>query len=1112
MALVSPGLEITVTDESQYISGAVGTVPLIFLATAQNKIANGSLATGTTASAAGQLQIFTSQRELVNALGYPVFKQTSAGTPIHGSETNEYGLMAAYSALGISNRLYAVRADIDLNELEGTFVRPVGEVDNNSYWFDLGSTTWGINEWRADTQEFVSRTPLIITDEDDTEPRPIDDDPALSQEDTPLSRIGQIGSYAVVATTSANRLFFKNRFSQWVAVGSRQWQRSLPTVTSSVALSQSDQTYDTVGGGLFINDVEIIIAPNDDIQLVVDKINNAFVSPNDNVTAFIDSNFRLVIAADSNAKSTGPSGNSDGLVVISGDAAPDLGLAPGTYAVPTVQFSNYSSVPSWDINAGSAFPPGLPRPSGSVWMKLGATGAGSNFVFKRYNSSTGQWTSQAANSYSSSTTAIFGLDPVGGGQNIAEGTIYMSYGFDTTLVSFVPNVRTVYGQTSFTTSTPPVSPLNQGDSFQVRVSTPGSSVTTSSLVTIGTVSSDPASDFVTALLSANLPNLFATVNSNGTITVTHNAGGVIAFVPNVGNPVQSVGLPEVINGFDTLSYTYSISEPFANPEDGTLWYYSDPTEIDIMFNDGNAWRGYKTGTDSRGYNLTNTDPMGVIVSASEPFTQTDNSPLVAGDLWLDTSDLENYPNISRWNGSDWIQIDTADQTSQNGIVFADARWGLGTDDVVTGNLPDVVDLASSSYVDPDAPDARLYPRGILLFNTRRSGYNVKRFVSDYFDAQNYTNLDEWDVDASYYTDELVVYADQIYKALDNVPSNEDNPSISVLWAPIALDTWVTASGNQANGAMYAGRHAQRAMIVEAIRSAVNSNDQIREERFEFNLILAPGYPEAISSLVGLNNDRANTAFVIGDTPMTLRGNGVDINNWSSGAVEGGLTTADPYMGVYWPSGLSTDVQGNPIVVPPSHMALRTYIRNDNVAYPWFAPAGLQRGIVDNATDLGWIDTATGEFVRTGVTRGMADILYSTNINPIVIKPGVGIVVNGQKTRNAFTSALDRVNVARLVNYIRTILARSGDRFLFEPNDKITRDQLKQTIERAMNDLVSKRAIYDYVVVCDTSNNTPERIARNEMYVDIAIEPVKSTEFIYVPLRLVNPGDLGNVAG
>lgn len=1112
MALVSPGLEITVTDESQYITGAVGTVPLIFLATAQNKIANGSLATGTTASAAGQLQIFTSQRELVNALGYPVFKQTSAGTPIHGSEINEYGLMAAYSALGISNRLYAVRADIDLNELEGTFVRPVGEVDNNSYWFDLGSTTWGINEWRADTQEFVSRTPLIITDEDDTEPRPIDDDPALSQESTPLSRIGQIGSYAVVATTSSNRLFFKNRFSQWVAVGSRQWQRSLPTVTSSVALSQSDQTYDTVGGGLFINDVEIIIAPNDDIQLVVDKINDAFVSPNDNVTAFIDSNFRLVIAADSTARSTGPSGNSDGLVVISGDAAADLGFAAGTYAVPTVQFSNYSSVPSWDINAGSAFPAGLPRPSGSVWMKLGATGAGSNFVFKRYNSSTGQWTSQAANSYSSSTVAVYGLDPVGGGQNIAEGTIYMSYGFDTTLVSFTPNVRTVYGQTSFTTSTPPVSPLIPGDSFQVRVSTPGSSVTTSSLVTIGTVSSDPASDFVTALLSANLPNLFATVNSNGTITVTHNAGGVIAFVPDVGNPVQSVGLPDVINGFDTLSYTYSISEPFANPEDGTLWYYSDPTEVDIMFNDGNAWRGYKTGTDSRGYNLTNTDPMGVIVSASEPFTQTDNSPLVAGDLWLDTSDLENYPNISRWNGSDWIQIDTADQTSQSGIIFADARWGLGTDDVVTGNLPDVVDLAGSSYVDPDAPDARLYPRGILLFNTRRSGYNVKRFVSDYFDAQNYSNLDDWDVDTAYFTDELVVYADQIYKALDNVPSGEDNPAISVLWTPIALDAWVTASGNQANGAMYAGRHAQRAMIVEAIRSAVNSNDQIREERFEFNLILAPGYPEAISSLVGLNNDRANTAFVIGDTPMTLRGNGVDINNWSSGVVEGGLTTADPYMGVYWPSGLSTDVQGNPIVVPPSHMALRTYIRNDNVAYPWFAPAGLQRGIVDNATDLGWIDTATGEFIRTGVTRGMADILYSTNINPIVIKPGVGIVVNGQKTRNAFTSALDRVNVARLVNYIRTILARSGDRFLFEPNDKITRDQLKQTIERAMNDLVSKRAIYDYVVVCDTSNNTPERIARNEMYVDIAIEPVKSTEFIYVPLRLVNPGDLGNVAG
>ena len=121
--------------------------------------------------------------------------------------------------------------------------------------------------------------------------------------------------------------------------------------------------------------------------------------------------------------------------------------------------------------------------------------------------------------------------------------------------------------------------------------------------------------------------------------------------------------------------------------------------------------------------------------------------------------------------------------------------------------------------------------------------------------------------------------------------------------------------------------------------------------------------------------------------------------------------------------------------------------------------------------------------------------------------GVGLAVWGQKTRNAMASSMDRVNVAHLINYIRTILAKVGNAFLFEPNDKITRDQIKRIIEGAMNDLVAKRGIYDFLVVCDTSNNTPNRIANNELYVDIAIEPMKDVEFIYIPIRLLNPGSI-----
>jgi hypothetical protein len=395
-----------------------------------------------------------------------------------------------------------------------------------------------------------------------------------------------------------------------------------------------------------------------------------------------------------------------------------------------------------------------------------------------------------------------------------------------------------------------------------------------------------------------------------------------------------------------------------------------------------------------------------------------------------------------------------------------------------------------------------------LFNTRRGGYNVKRYVANYFSYDKYSTLATWTISANYTQGTKVLYGNNIYVALSAIPSGNFSPDTNANWSVLMPSAWVTSSGNQNSGVMYAGHKAQRAVVAAAMKSAIDSNTQIREEQFQFNLLVAPGYPELIPNMVALNNDRTNTAFVIGDTPITLGTDVPTITNWANGQSADSLTTNDPYLGIYYPAGLSTDVQGNTIVVPPSHMALRTFIHNDNVAWQWFAPAGTRRGLVDNATDIGYVDANSGQFVRTGVTQSMRDSLYSININPITIIPGIGLVIWGQKTRNPVASSMDRINVARLVNYIRTILAKVGNGYMFEPNDKITRDQIGAVISGSMNDLVSKRGIYDYLVVCDSSNNTSDRIARNELWVDIAIEPMKAVEFIYIPIRLLNPGSIG----
>jgi len=1102
MALVSPGVSITVTDQSQYASNAIGTVPLVVLATAQDKTYNGTLCSGTTKANAGMLQVFTSQRDLTTALGAPVFQKSAAGTPVYGGETNEYGLMAAYSALGIGNQLYAIRADIDLNELAGTSVRPVGAEADGTYWLDLADTTWGIYSWSAATQTFTEQMPIIITSTTNvTTSNPTTvvagTTITLSSEPTPVTNVGQIGSYAVVATSTNNRVFYKTTQNTWALVGSTQWQDDLPVLTGTVnpTLTGSVSTVIGINNGS-INSNITVTATN--VSTIASSINSSAVT---GVTAAVRNN-QLCLFVNSKASSNGStvdgkltikdwsSTSTNSLFVQTGIISAStwtLGYTQTVYA-PAIQYSNYAGVPTWNSNYATA------QPTGAVWFKQGALGGGSNFVFKRYSATTGTWTTQASTIALSEEAAINTLD-IGGGENIGIGTLYVdedpnTYGAlgstgqladNLGVAGFTPYVRSISGPVSVTGATPAFA-SNTG-TFTMYVTEPGYSAYTSYTIT---QSAATAAGFVNAILAAGDANINAVVNANGTITLTHLAGGTILLQKNSGQPnlpylagftssvsgVRSIGgtdstnVARMLTGFNPLTYTYSLTQPAADPADGTLWYYSDPTVVDVMINDGTNWRGYKNLTlDARGYNLSLTDANGVIAAAVAPTTQSNGySSLKAGDLWLDTSDLENWPKMNRYNGTAWVAIDKTDQISVNGILFADARWDTsGTTDPATGTEVSIATLLTSDYVDLDVPNPRLYPRGMLLLNTRRSGYNVKRYVQNYFTAANFSGS-----------------------------------------LPAVASAWVTASGLRTDGSPYSGHYAQRQMVVAAMNSAIESNTQILEDQFYFSLIAAPGYPELITNMVALNNNRANTAFVIGDTPMNLSTNIVDITNWSTDANGTGLATDDPYLAVYYPSALTTDLSGNTIMVPPSHMALRTYLRSDNVSYPWFAPAGLRRGLVDNASDLGYVNYTTGEFQRTGVSQGLRDALYQTNINPITILPGTGIVVWGQKTRDPITEDMDRVNVSRLVNYVRTLLSKATYGFLFEPNDQVTRQQAAAVVSSALNDLVSKRGVYDYVVVCDTTNNTTETIQNNQLYIDVAIAPTIAVEFIYIPIRLVNP--------
>ena len=161
--LVSPGVSVTVTDESFYAGAAQGTVPLFVVASAQDKAdpsSTGSTAVGTTSANVGKAYLIGSQRELLSTFGTPTF-YSAGSTMIPGDERNEYGLLAAYSYLGISNRAYVVRANVDLADLTGSASVPAGTPANGTYWLDTTATDWGV--YQASAGAWSKVTPAVLT-------------------------------------------------------------------------------------------------------------------------------------------------------------------------------------------------------------------------------------------------------------------------------------------------------------------------------------------------------------------------------------------------------------------------------------------------------------------------------------------------------------------------------------------------------------------------------------------------------------------------------------------------------------------------------------------------------------------------------------------------------------------------------------------------------------------------------------------------------------------------------------------------------------------------------------------------------------------------------------
>jgi len=263
--------------------------------------------------------------------------------------------------------------------------------------------------------------------------------------------------------------------------------------------------------------------------------------------------------------------------------------------------------------------------------------------------------------------------------------------------------------------------------------------------------------------------------------------------------------------------------------------------------------------------------------------------------------------------------------------------------------------------------------------------------------------------------------------------------------------------------------------------------------FRYNIITAPGLILANSTTgagwttIQSNCETRGDAIFVGDL--------VNYNSSLTQVTSQAASVDSSYVATYWPWLQIIDPDSRELVwVPASAMIPGVYAYNDRAGEPWFAPAGINRG------GLGAVNQAERKLTNTN-----RDTLYTGKVNPIASFPGQGIVVFGQKTLQTKASALDRVNVRRLLITLKNYISQIADTLVFEQNTAATRNTFLSQVNPYLESVQQRQGLYAFKVVMDNSNNTPDVIDRNELIGAVYLQPTKTAEFIYLDFNILPTG-------
>ena len=494
---------------------------------------------------------------------------------------------------------------------------------------------------------------------------------------------------------------------------------------------------------------------------------------------------------------------------------------------------------------------------------------------------------------------------------------------------------------------------------------------------------------------------------------------------------------------------------------------------------------YSYFTSIAAYNYFNNGGETLLVSRVVSGSYTPASVAISGSNTSGSFILETLSEGTIMNSSSSLDASGA---LESGSVD-NIRYQISNADTASGTFSLLIRQGSDNTNDPIVLETWTN----LSLDPFASNY-IAKVIGDYTLNYNSTN-NQIEVSGSYPNASKYV---RVKSVVTPLPNYLDNNGVAKAAYTASIPSNESGSFTGATGGIMEGAQFYNAIAdgnkSQGIPSASYDNMinlLSNADDYQFNTLLTPGLfnslqTSQVSSIISNTQNRGDSIFVLDLVPY---------GSTVSAVTTQAASRNTSYAASYWPwlQTLDPDTGAN-VWVPASTMIGGVYAYNDSVSEPWFAPAGINRG------GLGNVIRAEQKLPQTS-----RDTLYTGKVNPIATFPGTGVVVYGQKTLQTKASALDRVNVRRLLISLKSYIGQVAQNLVFEQNTIATRNTFLSQVNPYLESVQQRQGLYAFKVVMDDSNNTADVIDRNQLVGAIYLQPTKTAEFIYLNFNILPTG-------